>query len=82
MRWSRFPSRSARSILIDDFCVADPATWPTVGAALLADVQSAAAARGAVQNVVVCGHLDEPKRAFLREAGLSLASEWYIGPIQ
>ena len=68
--------------MIDDFCVADATTWPTVGAALLADVQAAAAARGAVQSVVVCGHLDEPKRAFLRGAGLSLASEWYVGPMK
>ena len=66
--------------LIDDFCVADPAMWTAAGAALLTDVQTAAAARGAVQSVVVCGHLDAAKRAFLRGAGLSLASKWYVGP--
>lgn len=67
--------------MIDDFCVAAPEQWPTVGRDLLAAVTREAAARGAAQAVVVCGHLDEPKRAMLAGAGLSLASEWYVAPI-
>jgi GNAT superfamily N-acetyltransferase len=67
--------------LIDDFCVAQPEQWPTVGRALLAAVTAQAAERGACQAVVVCGHRDEPKRALLRSAGLSISSEWYVSPI-
>ena len=68
--------------MIDDFCVADPALWATVGRDLLAAATAAAKARGAVQAVVVCGHLDQPKRAALAAAGLTIASEWYTGPIE
>lgn len=67
--------------LIDDFCVAQPEQWPALGRALLAAVTGEAAARGAAQAVVVCGHLDEPKRALLRDTGLSIASEWYVSSI-
>lgn len=67
--------------MIDDFCVAQPQQWLSAGRALLAAVTAQAAARGASQAVVVCGHLDEPKRALLREAGLAIASEWYVSPI-
>jgi GNAT superfamily N-acetyltransferase len=67
--------------LIDDFCVAQPTQWATVGRDLLTTVTRQAARRGAAQVVVVCGHLDEPKRAALRAAGLTIASEWYVGPV-
>ncbi|HXF63946.1 MAG TPA: hypothetical protein VNK95_20140 [Caldilineaceae bacterium] len=67
--------------VIDDFCVADEGAWQTVGRVLLDAVTEQAVTRGAVQVVVVCGHLDEPKRAMLREAGLRIASEWYVKPI-
>ncbi len=67
--------------MIDDFCVAQPDQWRTVGRDLLRTVTQQAAGRGAVQTVVVCGHRDEPKRAMLRDAGLSIASEWYVGPM-
>lgn len=66
---------------IDDFTVSDPALWPTVGVALLAAAQSWARAHGAAVVVVVCGHQDEPKRALLRAAGLSLTSEWYVNSL-
>ena len=65
--------------MIDDFCVAGSAGWATVGAALLREVGQQAQARGANQQVVVCGHLDEAKRAMLRAGGLTIASEWYTG---
>lgn len=67
--------------MIDDFCVAQPDQWQMLGRALLQAVTTQAAGRGATQAVVVCGHLDEPKRALLRDAGLSIASEWYVSPI-
>jgi GNAT superfamily N-acetyltransferase len=63
--------------LIDDFVAAE-ATWDTVGAALLAAVDREAKARGAVQMVIVCGHLDQPKRRMLADGAFSIASEWYV----
>jgi hypothetical protein len=68
--------------LVDDFVVADPEDWPTMGQALLDEALRRATTRGAVQSVVVCGHRDEPKRAWLRDSGHSLASEWYVLPIE
>ena len=63
---------------IDDFCVAREDEWPSIGRALLDAVFREATARGAVQSVVVCGHLDQPKREALAALGFSLASEWYV----
>ena len=63
--------------LIDDFCVAEFDIWQSVGVTLFQAVTAAARSRGAVQVVVICPHLDEAKRAMLRGAGLSIASEWY-----
>ncbi len=34
--------------------------------------------RIADQSVVVCGHLDQPKRTMLDQMGYSIASEWYV----
>ena len=65
--------------LVDDFALADEGAWESLGAALLAAVRQEVATRGVVQTVVVCGHLDEPKRKMLRTTGLSIASEWYVG---
>ena len=67
--------------MIDDFCVSATEGWGTVGKELLAEAGRQAKARGALQHVVVCGHLDQPKRAMLRAAGLTIASEWYTGVI-
>ncbi len=67
--------------MIDDFCVAHPDLWQTVGRDLIQSVTKEAAAHGAVQAVVVCGHLDEPKRALLRNVGMRIASEWYVALI-
>jgi GNAT superfamily N-acetyltransferase len=69
-----------QTCLVDDFVVADPADWPGVGVALLRAVHLAARSRGAAQIVVVTAHLDEPKRAALAASGLSMASEWWVGP--
>jgi GNAT superfamily N-acetyltransferase len=66
---------------IDDYCVADPADWDTIGRQLLEYTIAAAKTRGASQVVVVCGHLDAPKRAMLAAAGLTIASEWYTRPL-
>jgi GNAT superfamily N-acetyltransferase len=66
---------------IDDFTVTDSAQWQDIGRALLREAIRIAKERGAAQAVVVCGHLDEPKRAFLRAEGLAIASEWYVKPL-
>lgn len=65
--------------MVDDFVVKDPALWPTVGAKLLRGLKDSAWRQGAVLMNVVCGPLDEPKRAMLKEFGLSVASEWWVG---
>jgi hypothetical protein len=67
--------------VIDDFTVATPDDWPSVGAVLLTAVRSQAQTQGATLAVVVCAHLDEPKRAMLRAAGFAVASEWYVNPL-
>ena len=65
--------------LIDDFAVAPDARWPSTGNRLLR-AGLAEALRGAVQAVVVTGHLDQPKRQLLRACGLESASEWWVTP--
>ncbi|HEU5379590.1 MAG TPA: hypothetical protein VFV38_29555 [Ktedonobacteraceae bacterium] len=63
---------------VDDFCVASGGLWESVGQELLKEVLQLARERGAAQSVVVCGHLDQPKRAMLAQLGYSIASEWYV----
>jgi hypothetical protein len=46
----------------------------------LAAVPDSGPQRGAVQAVVVTGHLDLPKRELLRACGLEPASEWWVTP--
>jgi GNAT superfamily N-acetyltransferase len=65
---------------IDDFVVAPAAKWPTTGAELLRAGLAEAGRRGAIQAVVVTGHLDQPKRQALRACGLEIASEWWVIP--
>lgn len=69
------------SCTIDDFCIANDATWDREGRALLERSRECAAALGVVQLVIVCGQKDEPKRTFLKDSNLSVASEWYTGPV-
>ena len=64
--------------LIDDFWVTEGKDWQGVGQALLDEAISQARARGAAQAVVVCAHLDQPKRTMLAGAAFSIASEWYV----
>jgi GNAT superfamily N-acetyltransferase len=65
---------------IDDFAVVTAARWPTTGVRLLREGLARAARRGAVQAVVVTGHLDQAKRQALRTCGLEIASEWWVTP--
>jgi hypothetical protein len=63
---------------VDDFCTASANLWENVGRELLGEVLRLAKEQGAAQSVVVCGHLDEPKRAMLAKYGYSIASEWHV----
>jgi len=67
--------------IVDDFAVANPEDWDSVGAALLAAVEREAKARGAVLSVVVCAQRDQAKRELLQKAGLTVASEWHVKPL-
>jgi hypothetical protein len=60
---------------------APPEAWHVIGEALLAAVAREAQARGAGLRVVVCAQRDQAKRALLREAGCSVASEWHVKPL-
>jgi hypothetical protein len=65
---------------IDDFVVTPAGKWPSTGVELLRVGLAEAGRRGAIQAVVVAGHLDEPKRQALRACGLEIASEWWVTP--
>jgi len=69
------------TLMIDDFCVKSENLWQSVGAKLIEDIKAAAKVKGATQIVVVCGAHDHPKRKFLSEQNLSIASEWFVGGI-
>lgn len=63
---------------IDDFMVAAPALWPTVGADLLLEAGAAAHAQGTPSLLVVCGQGDKPMREMLAALGLDHVRDWYI----
>ena len=69
------------TLMIDDFCVKSENLWQSVGARLIEETKAAAKSRGATQILVVCGAHDHPKRKFLSEQNLSIASEWFVGGI-
>lgn len=69
------------TVLVDDFYLAAPELWPTVGHALFAELQRHAREAGWSQLVVVTAHKDLPKTAFLADQGLLLTSEWWTLPI-
>ncbi len=66
---------------IDDFMVAAPELWPTVGAEMLRAAGAAAYERGAKSLLIVCGHGDKPKQVMLASQGLTLATGWYVRPL-
>jgi hypothetical protein len=70
------------SCLVDDFAVADPADWPSVGPPLLDAIRDWASDRGAAQLVVVTAVRDGLKREQLEAAQLIPASEWWVGPLR
>ncbi|MFM8454917.1 MAG: hypothetical protein ACKOAD_08215 [Gammaproteobacteria bacterium] len=69
------------TLMIDDFCMKSENLWQSVGHELIEETKAAAKVKGATQIVVVCGAHDLPKRKFLSEQNLSIASEWFVGGI-
>ena len=67
------------TLLIDDFCVATEALWPSVGLQLLKQIKKYSQEKGAIQVIVVCGHHDKLKAKFLNENNLNIVSDWYLG---
>lgn len=65
---------------IDDYAVAAPGLWSTVGVGLLQAAGAEAQKHGLKSLVVICGHGDIPKRTMLAEQGLTLATDWYVKP--
>ena len=66
---------------IDDYTVAAPGLWPTVGADLLQAAGDAAHRKGINSLLVVCGAGDISKRRMLASQGLTLATDWYVKPM-
>ncbi len=69
------------TLMIDDFCVKSENLWGSVGEQLIEKIKSMAKTKGVSQILVVCGAHDKPKRDFLRDQNLSIASEWFMGGI-
>lgn len=69
------------TLMVDDFCVLHPTLWKSMGSKLLEELKRMAKSKGATQTVAVCGAHDEPKRQFMKDEGLTTASEWYVGEI-
>lgn len=63
---------------VDDFMVADPSLWATVGKNLLDRVVEQSKEKGAVLANIVCGPLDAPKKEMLNQHGFSVAIEWNV----
>lgn len=70
-----------KACIIDDFVVASPSLWRTVGQDLREEAERLAAQAGATVSVTVCGQRDEEKRRALLESGSRVASEWHVRPI-
>lgn len=68
--------------LVDDFCVAEPHHWLSVGEALLSHASTLVLEHGAAQIVVVCGDRDLPKAEMLRRSDLTIASNWWTKPLK
>jgi hypothetical protein len=72
------------TLMIDDFCItpkleASEGGCQSVGHELIEETKAAAKAKGATQILVVCGAHNYPKRKFLSEQNLQVASEWFVG---
>jgi GNAT superfamily N-acetyltransferase len=68
--------------LIDDFCVAEPHLWLSIGEALLSHVSTLIHEHGGVQIVVVSADRDLAKTEMLRRSDLTIASNWWTKPLR
>lgn len=66
---------------LDDYAVAEPGLWPTVGAALLTEAARRSHEKGVARFLVVCGNQDVPKRSLLAGFGFDLVGNWYTLPL-
>ena len=67
--------------LIDDFCVAEPRLWLSVGEELLSHATTLIHEHGGVQIVVVSADRDLAKAEMLRRSDLTIASNWWTRPL-
>lgn len=74
-------SDPVESWLTDDFFVAQPDLWPTVGDALLRATEEAARSAAAERLVVLTARRDEPKRELLERSGYDRAASWWVRPL-
>ncbi|GEP53473.1 GNAT family N-acetyltransferase [Reyranella soli] len=68
--------------LIDDFCVAEPRLWLSIGEALLSHATTLIHEHGGVQVVVVSADRDLAKTEMLRRSDLTIASNWWTKPLR
>jgi hypothetical protein len=68
--------------LIDDFSVAEPHLWLSIGEGLLSHVSTLIHEHGGVQIVVVSADRDLAKTEMLRRSDLSIASNWWTKPLR
>ena len=68
--------------LIDDFSVAEPHLWLSIGEALLSHATTLIHEYGGVQIVVVSADRDLAKTEMLRRADLTIASNWWTKPLK
>lgn len=66
-----------KTVVIDDFAVAEVADADQAGSALLDAVMSEARARGAVQMIVIAAARDARTTRWLEEKRLHVASQWW-----
>lgn len=66
---------------VDDFTVATSDLWNTTGEALLGAAKQWAQERGAVLIIVVTAQRDTAKRTMLAATGATVASEWWVQPL-
>jgi len=69
------------TLMIDDFCVSSSDLWESVGKKLIEEIKICSKKKGAQQILIVCGAHDQPKKEFLKNINLSIASEWYVSGI-
>lgn len=77
-----FHTDSEPTWFVDDFYVARPELWETVGKALLDRLTEEASSNGAERLVAVGAHRDTPKRSFLLDAGWAVAAAWWVHPVE